>query len=492
MKHKRYRQFSRRAFLAGAGATAVATTLPAVGCGNSSASADASTDVIVVGAGFAGLSAARTLVAAGASVRLLEARDRVGGRVLNESIGDGKIVEAGGEFAGKTQTRLLELAAAVGVDTFPVYNSGRNLLFYDGQMRTYATTDAIPPLPRADAQEFFQFLLNQQEPLAQLVPLDAPWTATGLDAVAFDSKTAETWKLEMLASPGARFLFDVFTEAVFAAEPHDLSLLHYLFYIHSGFGTISLATVQDGAQESRFVGGSQLIVQRIAEALGDQVVFNSPVRRILDLGDEVVVETDGARYRAGRVVCALPPTLCGRIDFDPPLPAARDQLTQRAPMGSVIKTNVIYDTPFWRDDGLTGQVVSDTGPVKVTFDNSPPDGSPGIVLGFIVGDEARRWGRRTISERRSAVIDNLAQYFGSRALHPAHYLEHDWSSEPFTRGCYVGFMPPGVWTWYGEALREPVGRIHWAGTETADVWNGYMDGAVRSGEQVTAEIAAAA
>lgn len=487
--NRRSRGLTRRSFLTSSGAAALATTLPNAGCGNSSAHADASTDVIVVGAGFAGLSAARALTAAGASVRVIEARERVGGRVLNEDIGGGKIVEAGGEFVGKKQTRLLELAAAVGVETFPVYNTGRNVLLYKGMTRTYPTTDAIPPVPRADAQEFFQFLLNQQDPLAELVPLEAPWTATGLDPLVYDSQTAETWKLEMLVSDGARFLFDVFTEAVFAAEPRDLSLLHYLFYIHSGFGTISLASVQDGAQESRFVGGSQLIAQRVAEELGDRIVYASPVRRIRDLGDEVVVETDGKTYRAGQIVCALPPTLCGRIDFDAPLPAARDQLTQRVPMGSVIKANVIYDSPFWRDDGLTGQAVSDTGPVKVTFDNSPPDGSPGIILGFILGAEARRWGRRSMGERRTAVLENLAQYFGPRALQPTHYLEHEWSSEAFSRGCYGGFMPTGVWTSFGEALREPVGRIHWAGTETADVWNGYMDGAVRSGERVAAELA---
>jgi monoamine oxidase len=421
-------------------------------------------------------------------VLVLEARDRVGGRTLNASLGGGKVVEVGGQWAGRTQTHILEVAQAVGVETFPTYTTGNNLLYYRGELLPYDGSGevAIPPIPPADLAEFLSGYLGMLEPLANQVPLDAPWEAAG--ARALDGQTLETWKLAHFSTDGARFLLDLAVEAIFACEPRDISLLHFLFYVHSGGGLFTLAGVKGGAQELRFRGGSQLVAQRVAAELGGRVALSASVRRIRQDGPSVTVETDRRRYHAGRVIVTLPPTLCGRVEFDPPLPGLRDQLTQRVPMGSVIKCEAVYAAPFWRDSGLTGQVTSDTGPVKVTFDNSPPDGTPGVLLGFIEGDDARRWGERPAAERRAAVLESLARYFGPRALAARDYLEHDWSADPWTRGCYAGLMPPGVLTSYGTALRAPVGRIHWAGTETAEVWNGYMDGAVRSGERAAEEV----
>jgi monoamine oxidase len=169
----------------------------------------------------------------------------------------------------------------------------------------------------------------------------------------------------------------------------------------------------------------------------------------------------------------------------------RAQLTQRFPQGTVIKCEAVYDKPFWRDRGLTGQAVSLTGPVKVTFDNSPPDGSPGVMLGFIEGQDARKASQLRPADRRKAVLDNFVTYFGQQAANPRQYIEMNWSAEPWTRGCYVGFTAPGVLLDYGPAIRAPVGRIHWAGAETSDYWNGYMDGAVRSGERSAHEVLAA-
>jgi monoamine oxidase len=191
---------------------------------------------------------------------------------------------------------------------------------------------------------------------------------------------------------------------------------------------------------------------------------------------------------AARVIVAVPPTLAGRITYDPPLPAVRDQLTQRVPAGSVIKCHAVYDTPFWREAGLTGQATGDRGPVKVVFDNSPPAGSPGVLLAFLEGKAARRLNRVGPAERRDAVLGSLVDFFGPHAAKPVEYVELDWSEEEWTRGCYGAHFPPGVWTQYGPALRAPVGRIHWAGAETATVWSGYMDGAVQSGERAAAEV----
>ncbi|MEW6272721.1 MAG: flavin monoamine oxidase family protein [Thermodesulfobacteriota bacterium] len=493
-------RLSRRRFLTAAGTAGAAVATPAIAasgltaiaptCRGGARGAAASADVVVVGAGFAGLAAARRLTSQGASVVVLEARARVGGRTLNAAIGGGKIVEVGGQWAGFSQTRLLELAAELGVETFPTYTTGDNLLYYRGELLPYdgSTAAALPPIPQDDLNEFLTVAFGELDPLAARIPLDRPWDADGIDTVALDSQTAETWKLAHFATDGARFLFDLAVEAVFAAEPRDLSLLHMLFYLHAGGGLTPLVSVKDGAQELRFVGGSQLVAVRMAEQLGSRVVLGAPVRRITDEGSGVVVDTDVGTWQAGAVVVALPPTLAARIEYAPALPALRDQLTQRFPMGSVIKCQAIYDAPFWRDGGLTGQVTSDTGPVKVTFDNSPPDGTPGVLLGFIEGEEARRWSARPGDERRAAVLDSFARYFGAAARDARDYVERDWSSDPWTRGCYAGILPPGALTSYGRAWRAPVGRIFWAGTETAEEWNGYIEGAIRSGERAADEV----
>jgi len=191
-----------------------------------------------------------------------------------------------------------------------------------------------------------------------------------------------------------------------------------------------------------------------------------------------------------QVIVAVPPTLAGRIEYDPPLPPLRDQLVQHMPQGSLMKFEAIYPTPFWRAAGLTGQVVSESGPIKVTFDTSPADGSFGVMMGFIGGHEARVWENASDTDRQAAALQNLALYFGSQALHPSEIVEFNWSTEVWNRGCPVSVLAPGTLLDFGAALREPVGRIHWAGTETSTFWNGYMDGAVRSGERAAAEVLA--
>jgi monoamine oxidase len=185
---------------------------------------------------------------------------------------------------------------------------------------------------------------------------------------------------------------------------------------------------------------------------------------------------------------AIAPTLAGRIDYAPALPALRDQLTQRVPQGSVIKVEAVYPEPFWRAQGLSGSSYSDGSPIQFTYDNSPPGGRPGVLLGFVAGSEARRLGTLSPAARRRAVLTSFVGLFGPAATHPRSLIEHDWSAEEYTRGCYAGFLPPGVWSDYGSALRAPVGHIHWAGTETAEVFTGYMDGAVRSGERAAVEV----
>ena len=412
-------KLTRRGAIGGAAAGAAAAALPAASASAKSKKArkrSVCADVIVVGAGLAGLTAAREIVKAGRSVYLLEARDRVGGRVLNTPIGNGKVVESGGEFIGPTQNRMAALAKEMGVETFKTYDTEGSYLYHrNGLNLPYSPTPGVGPIPpdpdgAAEAGASIQVINN----MAAEVPVDAPWKAPS--ATDWDSQTWETWKQNNLHTPGGKFLLDVATTAIFSFEARDMSMLFVLFYVaaagdedHPG-DLNRLVSTAGGAQELRFRGGSQLVPIGVAKALGKRVIKKAPVRRIVQRRKSVEVQADGVTATGQRVVVAIPPHLAGRIDYSPQLPAMRDQLTQRMPMGSVIKVNVIYDKPFWRDAGWNGQVVSDTGPVQVTFDNSPEDASKGVLMGFIEAHTARTLDGASVADRRKAVTENYATY----------------------------------------------------------------------------------
>jgi monoamine oxidase len=450
--------------------------------------AERETDVIVVGAGLAGLAAARSLVAAGRSVRVLEARDRVGGRTEGGTLADGQWIELGGQWVGPTQDRMYALIAELGLDTVPTHNEGDVVFALRGkQGRLAGRKGAVPRLNPFAVADLAQGVLRFGR-LARRIDLDAPWESPR--ARELDGETFRSWVRRNLRTPRGRAYFELYCEAVFSADLSDLSLLHALFYTHSGTDMDTLMAVDSGAQQDRILGGSVLVSERMAAGLGDAVTLGAPVRAIAQHPGGVTVTTrDGRAHRAGRVIVTLPPTLAGRLDYDPILPSWRDQLTQKLPAGSVFKLYAVYPEPFWRSDGLNGQAGSDVGPVKVTFDNTPPGYDRGILVGFIEGDDGRRWARRTAAERRAAFVACLVRYFGPQAADPLEFVEKDWMAEEFRRGCYGAHFAPGVWTGFGPALREPVGRIHWAGTECSPVWNGYMEGAVRSGEATAAEVA---
>lgn len=448
---------------------------------------DPTDPVVVVGAGLAGLAAARLLDAAGVPVVVVEARDRVGGRVEGGETADGTPIELGGQWIGPTQNRMARLVAELGLETFDTYNSGEHVVHLGGRvLRLASHRGAVPKLGPFVLADLAQGLARFER-LARGINVEEPWRSEG--ARRLDGQTFETWIVRNLRTAAGRAYFRVATEAVFSAESTDLSALHAAFYTRSGTDFETLLSVDRGAQQTRIVGGSVRIAERMAEGL--DVRTGAPVRSIEQDGSGARVTCrDGTTIAGSHVIVTLPPTLAGRIEYAPAMPSWRDQLTQRLPAGSVIKLYAIYDEPFWRAEGLTGQAASDVGPVKVTFDNSPPSGSPGILMGFMEAGDGRVWARRSPDERRDAAIGCFVRYFGERARRPREYVERDWMAEEFSRGCYGAHFTPGVWTAYGPALREPVGRIHWAGAECATVWNGYMEGAVRSGEDAAGEVLA--
>jgi monoamine oxidase len=443
-------------------------------------------DVVVIGAGLAGLAAARALVAAGAKPLVLEARDRVGGRVLNAEIGDEKIIEVGGQWIGPTQERVAALAAELEIGTFPTHIEGENTMELNGRVSRYRGT--IPKLNPAALLEV-ELARRKLDRMASKVNLQAPWESPG--AGRLDGTTVATWLDRRIRTRSARKLVEIAVHTVTGADSRDLSLLYVLSSIAAAGGFHALLDTEGGAQQDRFVGGSQLIALRMAEALGDRVALSSPVQLVEHDAAAVAISAGDLMARGRRAIVTAPPPACARIEWQPPMPMVRTQLTQRMPGGSYLKCQAIYDEPFWRSEGLSGDGVSDAGPATTTFDNSPPDGSPGVLLGFVSGSAARRLSKLGVSERRRAVLEGFARMYGHRARQAERYIEQDWSREPWTGGAPIFYMPPGTWTGSGTALREPVGPIHWAGSETATRWTGYMDGAVSSGERAAAEVLAA-
>jgi monoamine oxidase len=442
----------------------------------------ASADVVIVGAGVAGLTAARLLRRRGVNLMVLEARDRVGGRTLSQRVG-GEVLDLGGQWIGPTQDRLAALAKELGVQTFPQHHQGKKLFSWQGKIRPFSGD-----VPWLSTLAMLELLWMQRKlgSLAQSIPPEAPWDAPR--ALELDGLTLESWKLKNLRTRGARVFVDIVSRAVFTSEPRDLSFLYFLSYLRWGQGLDRLISIPNGAQQDRFVGGAQQISEKMAAELGDRVRLNAPVLAIEQGGPAVLVRTPGETFETIFVIVALPPLLAGRIQYNPALPAARDQLSARMPMGSVIKYIALYERPFWRKAGFSGEAFSDTGVTVTTFDDSSPDGSRPALVSFSDGDVARVWSTRSADERKKAVLAEFVRFFGPQAANPVEFVEKNWCDDPWSRGCYVGVMAPGTMTALGRALRAPCGRIHWAGTETATKWMGYIDGAIESGERVAEEI----
>ncbi len=448
-----------------------------------------SRDCIVIGAGFSGLQCARRLHDAGLRVTVLEARDRIGGRTHVTELA-GRTVDIGGQWIGAAHSELSNLAHQAGANVLPQFADGAKLLHLDSgdRDRLKRYRGIIPnanPLALLELQRAIQKLSRAQRSLT----LDAPWEAD--QASAWDHQTLESWMRRHLRTRSGREIFDIAIRSVMTAEPGMLSFLGFLFYCASNQNFEVLTSVTGGAQAATVDGGMVQLAEWLAQPLvaAGEVHLQSPACAVKRAGNYwIVAAATGAEFRAPLVVCALAPALQDRIACEPALPANRVQLANRMPMGSVIKTVVAYDTPFWRGAGLSGEAVSHSLAFNTVFDASPPTGEFGALVGFIDGAPARRWSAAAPDQRRAAVLGSLVRYFGDAARHPIGYVEHDWITDPWSRGCYVGLLTPGVLTELGPALRSPCDGIHWAGTETATEFCGYIEGALRAGQRAANEV----
>ena len=440
------------------------------------------TEVVVVGAGLSGLYAARTLRAQGVDVKVVEARDRVGGRTRSERIGNG-VFDLGGQWIGPGQKKIYTLAEELGVETFPTYVRGKKILETEGRVATYKS--AIPSMSVLSLIQM-QGAMSYLERIRKRVPAGAPLNAP--NAEQLDAETLETWRQRFVKSKAVVSVMDVAIRTIFGAEARDLSALYFLMYLNSGGGLPRLSGAEGGAQQDRFVKGAQMLSTGLAAQLEGDLVLGRPVTALRQDEDGIEAVADSEVIAGRYAIVALPPALSSRIRYEPMVSVGRNQLMQRFPMGAAVKVLLTYDEAFWRDEGFSGEVLSSDGPLSVVFDNTSHDGGQPALIGFICGKHAQQWSAQPMTDRQRRVIGALSRYFGSAASDVRDYRERDWSTERWTGGCPVGIMSPGVLTSCFPFLRKPEGRIHWAGTETATEWMGYMEGALQAGQRAANEV----
>lgn len=442
-------------------------------------------DVIVIGAGISGLSAARRLESAGQSVLVLEARDRVGGRTHGQTFASGTAIEMGGQWLGPTQDAALKLVSDLGLQTFLVYDEGKDMLFSQG-IRTTSADGYFGLGP--NAAKAFKGLVALIDSTARSIDVERPWESP--HAEFLDSITATQWLEANCKDSEAVAFAHVMLASILAAETNEYSALHMLFYLASGGGLHRMMITIGGAQECRVRGGTHQLSEGLAAQCRD-LRLSEPVTSVSGWNEKdkcVTVATAQSTYRGKCVVITVPPTLISHIAFDPPLPANRDMAQRGMLPGNVIKFQVEFERPFWREAGWSGTVLSLDHSVSLVYDNCVPDSDRGILVAFVEGHHARAFNNLSQSERHAKVIAELTEFFGPQAGQPTQVLSKNWSEEEYTRGCYGGRFATGLWITVGEDLVRPCGKLYWAGAETASVWNGYIDGAIRSGHRAADEV----
>lgn len=446
-----------------------------------------SVSVAIIGGGFSGIAAAKKLHEAGVSFLVLEARERLGGRVYTKCFDRDYYLDLGGQWIGPTQDRMYELCHELGVSYFGTYNQGKNILDLGEKLKTYRGT--IPKL------DFFSllsldWLIRKIEKLARQIDPKAPWNHP--KAKEWDSQHLDEFLLKHSKTKACYNVIRVGCETIFACDPDQLSLLHALFYIRSGTSLDCLIHVKGGAQQDRIKGGMQTLVEAMAKPFLNQIRFQSPVKAITHSLSGVTIEGNYFSVHAEKVILAVPPPLLAQISFSPVLPSQKLQLLHNYPMGRVAKCFMIYEKPFWRELGFSGQsVADDKTPFQTLYDCSPADSSKGILMGFVVGSRAEQFFSIEKTERKEKMESVLFRYFGEKAKESIEYQEFSMADEAWSRGCYAALMQPHAWTEFQDAYRSSIPPLYFAGTEAATKWHGYIEGAVLAGESAASEILAA-
>ncbi len=444
-------------------------------------------DCAIIGAGLAGLVAARDLRNRGLGVVVLEARDRVGGRVENGVLADGQYVELGGQWIGAGHDAIFELIERYGLRTIGIPARGNLVVRIHGRLLEVPSAADGAELTPFEVADLSQGLLRLRR-LAHRLADDPAWVAAN---DAWLRQDLRRWVRTNLRTGGAQARFGEVYEAAFGPMIPKATLEEGLRQINSGPSLETMIANNGGLNQQRIEGGMTALCEALANDLGEVVRLGNPVTKVTHGDTAVVTLASGETIEARTVVSTLPPRLAVALEYDPPLPQWRRDVAEKVAPGNVIKAYLVYETPFWRERGLSGQSSSDEGAVRVTFDTTPADSTCGLLMGFFEGNEADSLAHRSLETRRRAFVESAVHAFGEEAAEPSEYVERDWSAEQYTRGCHGAHFAPGIWTSNGPVLAASEGCLYWAGAEYSTKFNGYMEGAVRSGEEVAATIAVA-